>query len=233
MKFTGERFLFGGSSNRTKIDALVKYIFASFFVRDKKVLDIACGSGFGSFMLAQEASEVLGLDLSPEAINHSNENYKKENLKFIIGDAENNELPKDYFDIIVSFETIEHLKNPEKFVEQLRQSVKKEGMIILATPNKKIVSPFNKEPIGKFHTFEFYKKDLEKMFKDKFATKWYGQRCTFKPLANFFIRRFIRLIEVLFNQKFGFYGGRESYQILPLTFWRESKDFVVLLKKYE
>lgn len=49
MKYTGQSFLFGNSSNRIKIDVIAKYLFASFFIKDKIVLDIACGSGFGTF----------------------------------------------------------------------------------------------------------------------------------------------------------------------------------------
>jgi len=231
MKFTGERFLFGGSSNRTKIDSLVKYIFASFFTRNKRILDIACGSGFGSFMLAQEASQVTGVDISAESINYAQGCFVAPNLKYRVGDAVSVQLPLKYFDCIVSFQTIEHLDSPGDFLDNLSQVLKDDGLIVLATPNKKIVSPFTTEPIGKFHKFEFYKRDLDKMFTHKFNAKWFGQRSTFKPFANYFVRRGLRVFEIMFNKKFGFYGARESYEIVPLTFWREPKDFIILLTK--
>jgi len=234
MKFTGERFLLGGSSNRTKVDAIVKYIFASFFVQDKTVLDIACGSGFGTFLLAQEAREVTGVDVSPEAVEHAENNFSRNNIKFDAGDALEYNYPQNYFDVVVSFQTIEHLVDPQKFLDLLKSSLKDDGLIILATPDKKIVSPFTEEPIGEFHKFEFYKKELQAMF-DKIGlnAKWYGQRATFKPLTWWVVRRAIRVVEVLLNKKFGFYGGRESYEIVPLKFWHEPKDFVVVLTKKE
>ena len=232
MKFTGERFLLGGSSNRTKVDAIVKYIFASFFVKGKAVLDIACGSGFGTFLLAQEARGVSGVDVSAGAIEHAKNSFSRVNIKFEIGDALEYNYPQNYFDVVVSFQTIEHLINPQKFLVLLKNSLKDGGKIILATPNKKIVSPFTKEPIGEFHKFEFYKDDLQTMFnKAGLNAEWYGQRSTFKPLAWWAVRRAIRVVEVLLKKRFGFYGGRESYEIVPLKFWHEPKDFVIILTK--
>lgn len=227
----GQRFLFGNTSNRVKADTIVGYLFASFFVKDKIILDIACGTGFGSFFLAQEAKEVIGVDISAESVEYAKKNFPRNNLTFEAADALRWNYPKNYFDLIVSFLTIEQLSQPQKFLDLLYNSLKDNGMIILATPNKKIVSPFRKEPIGKFHKFEFYKKDLERMFRNKFKAKWYGQRCAFKLLTNYFIRRSIRVLEVLLNKKFGFYGARESYQIVPLRFWREPKEFFVILTK--
>jgi len=231
MKFTGERFLFRGSSNRTKADTIVKYLFASFFVGDKIVLDIASGIGFGSFFLAQEAKKVLGVDISSKSVEYARENFLRDNIKFETGNALTYNYPKNYFDVIVSFQTIEHLDDPEKFLDLLSSSLKEGGTIILATPNKKVVSPFTKEPIGKFHKFEFYKKDLKKMFKNRFEAKWYGQRCVSKILTNYFVRWSIRVLEILLKKEFGFYGVRESYQIVPLKFWYEAKDFVIILTK--
>lgn len=232
MKFTGERFLLGGSSNRTKADAVVKYLFASFFTREKKVLDIACGSGFGTFFLAQEAHEVEGVDVSSDAVEYAKNNFSRDNIKFQVGDALTYQYPNNYFDTIVSFQTIEHLDDPKKFLELLKNALKDDGSIILATPNKKIVSPFTKEPIGEFHKFEFYKKELNKIVEEAgLKAKWYGQRSTFKPLAWWLIRRSVRLLEILLKKNFGFYGVRESYQVVPLKFWHEPKDFMLILTK--
>ena len=231
MKFTGERFQLGGSSNRTKADAIVKYLFASFFTRGKVVLDIASGSGFGTFFLAQESAKAIGVDISQEAVGYAKDSFCRSNLVYEYGDAANYVYPEKYFDVIVSFQTIEHLNEPNIFLESLGKALKDDGMIVLGTPNKKIVSPFTKEPIGEFHKFEFYKKDLEKMFEDKFQAKWYGQRCTFKPLAWWLLRRSIRFLEIILNYNFGFYGVKESYQIKPLKFWHEPKDFIIILTK--
>ena len=69
------------------------------------------------------------------------------------------------------------------------------------------------------------------MFSPSFNIEWYGQRCASKLFANYFVRRFIRLLEIVFKKSFGFFGKRESYTVVPLTFWREPKDFVLVLTK--
>lgn len=228
----GQRFIFKAiKSYRVKTDALMCYLFASKFIADKVTLDAACGIGFGTFFLAQEAKDVWGIDFSAEAIDYAKKNYSRENIKFLTGDLLNFKLPDVFFDVITSFYTLEQVNNPEQLLDNFRRALMPDGLLILSTPNKKVVSPFKKKPIGEFNKFEFYKKDLEKMFADKFKIEWYGQRCVFSPLTNYFVRRFVRLIEVVFKKNFDFYGRRESCDIKPLNFWRQPKGFIIVLKK--
>src|SRR3989339_2196620 len=98
---TGQRFVFKAiKSNRIKADTLTRYVFASTFVNDKVVLDAACGSGFGTFLYAQEAKSVWGIDFSKETIEYAQKNYQKENIKFSSVDLLEAELPKNFFDVI-------------------------------------------------------------------------------------------------------------------------------------
>lgn len=226
----GQRFEFD-QSPRIKFDTFIRYIFASNYVANKKVLDAACGIGFGTFLYAQEASEVWGIDSSKEAIEYALKNFNRHNVFFEIGDLLQIPLASKHFDVIISFHIIEQLYNPQLFLERLHRFLKDDGIIILSTPNKKIVSPFTKEPIGKFNKFEFYKRDLEMLFKGGFKAKWYGQRNTFFLFANRIVRRFVRLLEIILRKEFGLYGSRESYEIKPLRWWRVPKDFVIILKK--
>jgi len=230
---SGQRFVFKATkSNRIKFDTINRYIFASTFVADKKVLDAACGSGFGSFMYAQEAKEVWGVDNSAETIDYAKKNFTRDNIKFINDDLITiMELPEKFFDVIVSFHTIEQTGDPDKFLDNLNNSLKDDGIIILSTQNKKIVSPFSKNTALDVNQYDFYKNDLENLFKEKFSVTWYGQRCTFKPFANLLVRRLIRVIEKIFRVNFKLYGARESDDIKQLTWWREPKEFIVTLKK--
>ncbi|MFA6254834.1 MAG: class I SAM-dependent methyltransferase [Patescibacteria group bacterium] len=228
----GQQFIFKViESKRVKADTVSRYLFASDFVRDKIALDAASGSGFGTFFLAQEAEEVWGIDQSDQAIDYAKKNYQRDNIKFYCGDLLNFDLPKNFFDVIVSFHTIEQTDNPKKILDIFSASLKNEGILIISTPNKKIVSPYHQQPIGKFHRFEFYKKELKNILSDKFEIKWYGQRSTSKFIANYFIRRFIRLSELLLKRDFGFFGRRESFEVKPLKFWQEPKDFIIILTK--
>src|SRR3989338_3859239 len=104
-----KRFVLGMTqSQRIKAVTYNGYIFASRYVNHKKVLDAACGSGFGSFFIAHEAKEVMGVDVSIEAINFAKQNYQRSNLSYQVMDiAQKGILSKKYFDIIISILTIE------------------------------------------------------------------------------------------------------------------------------
>src|SRR3989344_4989982 len=181
---SGQRFVFNLiKSNRIKADTFARYLFASNFVADKVVLDAACGSGFGTFFLAQEASTVQGVDFSEEAIKYAKENFSRNNITFTAGDLLSVSLPENFFDVIVSFHTMEQTSDPKLFIDRLSRSLKSGGVIILSTPNKKIVSPYSSNPMGKFNNFEFYKKDLVKIFSNNFQVEWFGQRNAFSLLS--------------------------------------------------
>lgn len=229
----GQRFIFGAiKSNRIKFDTFTRYIFTSTYTRDKIVLDAACGCGFGTFIYAQEAREVWGVDCSPEAIEYAKNNFSRSNVKYICDDlVKIASLPKKYFDIIASLHTMEQTDNPEKFLDNLSSTLKDDGVIILSTQNKKIVSPLVAGTALNCNKFDFTRKDLAKLLGKQFNIKWFGQRCSFKPLVWFLVRGLIRISEKILNKKFGFYGARESYEIKSLKFWHEPKDFVLVLTK--
>ncbi len=77
--------------------------------RDRVVLDIACGEGYGSRILSDTAARVYGVDIDAETIAEAVKKYADENLAYMEGSAEKLEFPDDMFDVVVSFETIEHV----------------------------------------------------------------------------------------------------------------------------
>src|SRR3990167_3806200 len=81
-------------------------------LKGKKILDCSCGTGYGSGLLAQN-NEVTGVDISEEAIEFAKQHFTAE---FKVGNAEQLEFEDESFDAVVSFETIEHLDNPYKFL---------------------------------------------------------------------------------------------------------------------
>ena len=141
-----------------------RYLFAAQFIKDKIILDVACGSGYGSNYLAKRgAKKVIGLDYSKEAVDYAQENFSYKNLKFIFGDA--HELPfKDaYFDIIVGFEMIEHLIDPRRFFKEVKRVLKKDGIFLISTPNEE-----NYPEGNHFHVREFLEEDLKNLFAEYF-----------------------------------------------------------------
>jgi len=142
---------------------LIRYEIAKQFVKDKKVIDIACGSGYGSFILAKAGAEkVIGADVDAKAVDNANKKYKNNNIKFVVDDAENIKQDDNAFDILVSFETIEHLQNPNKFLSEAKRVVKQDGLAIISTPNKKVSKEKNPFHIKEFDYSEF--KDIIKKY---------------------------------------------------------------------
>ena len=116
-----------------------------------KVLDAACGEGYGSYLLKMwGATEVVGVDVSQTSIDKATTIFKCENLKFQCQNVETLQLPNHYFDVIVSFETLEHLDHPEKFLKEIRRVLKPGGTIIISCPNDPYYYP-DEETSNPFH----------------------------------------------------------------------------------
>lgn len=134
---------------------LKRYYFAQSYVKNKKVLDIGCGTGYGDFLLSQYAKEVIGIDISKDAIDFAQEHYKKENLNFYIMDWEEIEKFNETFDVIIAFEFIEHIKEPDKFLNLIKKILNENGLIIISTPNKSTSSGKNPYHYKEYNPYEF------------------------------------------------------------------------------
>lgn len=170
MKFTGER-LVPEFNDRSFLyeEHIARYRFAENFCEGKTVLDIACGSGYGAALLSKKAKKVYGVDISKEAIEYSNKNYKEPNIEFIVGDVRAIPVEDNSIDLAVSFETIEHVNynEQEKFIGEIKRILKKDGVFICSTPNMA-----NYPSGSQFHkgelSLEKFKRILGKGFKNIF-----------------------------------------------------------------
>jgi ubiquinone/menaquinone biosynthesis C-methylase UbiE len=104
---TGERYL-PEVSGATELEHLHRYLLARQIIGGKRVLDLACGEGYGSFSMSSVALSVVGVDISPETVLHAQSKYQRDNLRFLEGSCEAIPVADDSIDIVVSFETIEH-----------------------------------------------------------------------------------------------------------------------------
>jgi len=115
---------------------LDRYEFAKKYVADKIVGDIACGTGYGTEILAHnKAEKVIGVDISLDAINYAKRYHKLENNDFICSSAHATPLKDNELDILVSFETLEHLENEDELLSEFQRILKKDGILIISTPN--------------------------------------------------------------------------------------------------
>lgn len=183
MKFTGERFVPGEILDQEiVIEHLQRYEAVLEYVKDKVVVDAASGEGYGSQILAQLASKVYGVDISKEAVEAARKKYNKENLSFIEGSITKLPFDNESIDVIVSFETIEHIDKSMQiaFMKEIKRVLKKDGILIMSTPNKKIYSDeFNYH--NEFHVKEFYKDEFITFIQNNF--KYYKLYSQYKEIA--------------------------------------------------
>lgn len=140
-----------------------------------RVLDIACGSGFGSFMLSEKGHSVTGADLSEETIQQCRKEFKNARLEFVVADATSLPFANEYFDAIVSFETIEHTTKYREVLSEFKRVLKKDGIILISTPNIVVNSPDGvvRNP---FHTQEWNYMELSEILRAAYPNvKIYGQ----------------------------------------------------------
>src|SRR5215469_3958527 len=115
---------------------LARYAFASRLARGKRVLDAACGSGYGSAELAKSGLSVLGVDQSSDAMGYARENYRLPNLRFVQASVGALPYADASFDLVVAFEVIEHLEDRHGFLLEVRRVLVPTGQFIVSTPNK-------------------------------------------------------------------------------------------------
>ena len=138
MRFTGERIVPGVTNDSRDVSAhLARYVWAMHpFCTHKMVLDAAAGTFYGAQILSWAATHVWGIDIEPAAIEYGMEMYQTENMSFVIGDVTDMPFPEGMFDVVVSFETIEHLSNPEKFVDEVWRVLRPNGVFIVSAPEQ-------------------------------------------------------------------------------------------------
>lgn len=166
-----ERWVPGFCNDRINKHHEDRYLLASKFVKDKTVLDVACGSGFGSKILTKKgvAKSVTGYDISPDSIKYALIKHRRSGIDFQQQNAETFAQPDKFYDVIVSFETIEHLKNHKQFIQQVKQSLTTDGLFIVSTPISKKRTNLN--PTNPYHVIEWKFADFQEYMKEHFQIK--------------------------------------------------------------
>jgi len=153
---------------------LKRYEFARPHCVDAEVLDAGCGVGYGSAYLAEVASRVVGVDVSEEAIAYARERYRRPNLQFVLRDLLALELADASFDVVCSFETIEHVENVERYLGQIARVLRPDGIFVVSTPR---VDATTRAPENPFHRVELSRGDFEAALGSRFEeVELYGQR---------------------------------------------------------
>lgn len=180
----------------------------NYITNNDTVLDLACGNGFGTNLISEKAKKVYGLDLDKETVDLCKDKYSSGNLHFKEGDATNLSFDDNYFNVILSFETIEHIDNYELVFKEYSRVLKNNGIVIFSTPNRPINSPNGvKNP---FHIREWNKSELINDLSKHFNIKaFYGQEYNRYPkkkigyyFEKFLLLRGIRKVPYKLRNKF-------------------------------
>jgi len=168
LEFNGERFTsaFGGP---TAIEHWHRYLLARELVRERDVLDIACGEGYGSALLAQTARSVVGVDLSASTVAHAQSAYARPNLRYCEGNALEIPLAEASVDMVVSFETLEHFREHHGFLQEIKRVLRPGGTLLISTPDRDNYSP-SATPPNEYHQLELTTDEFLRLLRDYFSS---------------------------------------------------------------
>jgi len=191
LEFTGERIVPGKAANFFFQEHVCRYKLMKKYIRGKVVLDAGCGEGYGTYYLAHYARKVVGIDISEEAIERAKEKYVGNNLQYVTTDCCHLEFPDEFFDVICSFEVMEHIPYVEGYLAEIKRTLKSDGLFVVSTPNK---DNYPLTELNEFHYKEYSLYELRKILDEHFPkVEYLGQKCVsrFKKYYNYGIAKMI------------------------------------------
>lgn len=146
---------------------LAVYEWIAARVAGERVIDMACGEGYGSDVLAASAASVVGVDANPEAHEHARLRYRRANLRFERDLVESFAEPAD---AVVFLQTIEHLKDPGAVLAHYRSLVGERGTVYVSTPNVLTLAPKGAERSDNpWHVHEYRAREFQELCAQRFG----------------------------------------------------------------
>ncbi|MEP7354656.1 MAG: methyltransferase domain-containing protein [Acidobacteriota bacterium] len=153
-EFTGERVIPGQVDDDLWAEHIARYAFAARFAAGRRVLDLGCGTGYGTAELARTARAATGVDVAASAVAYASEHYP--GAHFLAMSATQLTLPDKSFDLVTSFELIEHLEDWQTMLAEANRVLDPQGLLIVSTPNKLYYAEARGESgPNPFHAHEF------------------------------------------------------------------------------
>ena len=150
---------------------LARYLFAAQQTQGCRVLDAGSGSGYGArIMRTAGAASVTGVDLDPQAVQWAAQRFGGEGVDFQVGDCQALDRMAGPFDLITNFENLEHLRQPERFLEAAGRLLDPHGRLLVSTPDRAASPPWVAgRPRNKFHFQEWYREEFATLLRKHFA----------------------------------------------------------------
>jgi ubiquinone/menaquinone biosynthesis C-methylase UbiE len=157
---------FGLIKNKYKKKLFERYEHCNAFVREKEVLDIPCGVGWGTSLL-KKVKSVVGIDISSEAIADANRIFSRKNINFVVGDMAKIPLHKDSIDIICCLEGLEHVDRTIglRFLEESKRVIRNQGILIITCP---VLNEQGETTGNPYHLIEYPEEELIDLFNKNF-----------------------------------------------------------------
>lgn len=153
---------------------LKRYDFARAWCDGRTVLDAACGVGYGTAYLAERAAHVTGVDIDASAVDYARARYGGADVSWVVGDVTDLPFEPGSFDVVCSFETVEHVPDPERAIAEAARVLRPDGVYVMSTPR---VATTTRTPENPFHCIELSIADLSHTLSRHFAElELYGER---------------------------------------------------------
>ena len=142
IEWTGERCVPWTDDLQVVYEHYHRYALAARFTVGARVLDLACGEGFGPALLGAGAREVVGVDIDPQTVEHAAAHYRRDNLHFTVGSMIDPQLldRAQPFDVITCFEALEHVEDQDTLIAIVRRLLAPGGLFLTSTPDVAVYS---------------------------------------------------------------------------------------------